>query len=107
MINVQVSKMPDGIAFLCMARTVLKGTRGHNTPQRFMSIGIGCEVGHARDMVYADGIHLDDADAAVPIGGSCRTCPRMDCEHRAFPPVTHKLTLNENIRGLSAYVAPD
>ena len=105
-INVQVSQLPDGAAYLCMARTVLKGVGGHNTPQHFMSVGIGCEISHARQMVYADGLHLDDFDAAVPIGGSCRTCPRLDCQHRAFPPVTHKLTLNENIRSQSAYFAP-
>jgi predicted transcriptional regulator len=29
----------------------------------------------------------------------------MDCRQRAFPPVYHRLNINENIRGLSAYVS--
>jgi predicted transcriptional regulator len=27
----------------------------------------------------------------------------MDCEQRAYPPVQHALTINENVRGVSFY----
>jgi hypothetical protein len=27
----------------------------------------------------------------------------MDCEQRAFPPIQHKLTIDENVRGMSFY----
>ena len=47
---------------------------------------MGCEVRYAREMVYADGIDLDNLDAAVPVGVTCRLCERMDCQQRAFPP---------------------
>ncbi|PPR17684.1 MAG: hypothetical protein CFH40_02579 [Alphaproteobacteria bacterium MarineAlpha10_Bin3] len=29
----------------------------------------------------------------------------MDCRQRAFPPVYHRLNINENVRGPSAYVS--
>jgi predicted transcriptional regulator len=51
--------------------------------------------------VYADGVDLDAV--AVPIGVSCRLCDRMDCRQRAFPPMHHRLEVDENVRGLSFY----
>jgi predicted transcriptional regulator len=53
--------------------------------------------------VYAEGVDLDNREAAVPVGVTCRLCERMDCEQRAFPPLQHPLSLDENVRGLSFY----
>ena len=47
--------------------------------------------------VYADGIDLDNPDRQVPAGVQCRTCERMDCRQRAFPPVYHRLNIDENV----------
>ena len=104
-INVQISKMPDGQTFFCIARTVLKNSGGFGEPRSYLSIGLGCEMSHAGELVYADGINLDRPERIVPIGVSCRTCPRMDCAQRAFPPVAHALETDENTRGVSAYVS--
>lgn len=104
-INGQVSRMPDGNAYFCIARTIQKSGGGYGAPQRVLSIGLGCEISYARELVYADGVDLDAADRAVAAGIQCRSCDRMDCRQRAFPPVHHKLAIDENARGLSAYVS--
>ncbi len=104
-INVQVSFMPDGGTFFCLARTVHKRGGGYGAPQSIMSIGLGCDIGHASELVYADGVDLTNPDVAVPIGVSCRTCTRLDCRQRALPPAAHRLALDENVRGPSAYVS--
>ena len=72
--------------------------------ESYYSIGLGCDSRYAADLVYGDGLDLDDPAKAVPVGISCRTCERMDCRQRAFPPMNHRLDIDENSRGLSAYV---
>lgn len=94
-INVQISQMPEGQRYFCIARSITKGGHRHSAPRRHLSIGLGCHIGHARQMVYSDGMNLDDPSQAVPIGVGCRICPRMDCEQRAQPPTDHRFTLNE------------
>ena len=102
-INVQISQMPDGKSFFCIARTVHKANGGYGQPRSYLSIGLGCEMSDAAALVYADGINLERPEHIVPIGVSCRTCPRMDCGQRAFPPVAHALETDEKARGVSAY----
>ncbi|HEY9568925.1 MAG TPA: short-chain fatty acyl-CoA regulator family protein [Thalassobaculum sp.] len=50
------------------------------------SVMLACEVIHADKTVYADGLDLAGT-AAVPVGASCRLCPRIDCLHRAEEPI--------------------
>ncbi|MFQ5971153.1 MAG: short-chain fatty acyl-CoA regulator family protein [Alphaproteobacteria bacterium] len=106
-INVQLSRMPDGRTYFCIARAIEKAVGGYHAQHTYHSICLGCEIGYARELVYADGIDLEDTSLAVPIGASCRICERMDCRQRAFPPVAHRLNFDENTRGLSAYVSAD
>lgn len=106
MIRTQVSQTPDGQVFFDIARTVSKQSGGFHAPRTRYAIMIGCEVVHARELVYADGRDLASADAIVPIGPTCRLCDRLDCEQRAFPPVQHPLTVNEHTRGVSFYAPP-
>jgi len=103
-INIQISQMPDGATFFCIARTVLNAAGGYGEPRSYQSIGLGCEIGQASKLVYADGIDLERPERTIPIGVSCRICPRMDCGQRAFPPVAHALETDINTRGVSAYV---
>ena len=95
--------MPDGTAYFCVARTVRKNYGGWRTPDTLMAVGIGCPVRDAQKLVYADGYDLDNTDAAVPIGTTCRLCERLDCEQRAFPPLQYGLMVDENVRGASFY----
>lgn len=103
-IRTQLSRMPDGTTYFCIARTVRKEGGGFRAPQSRLAIGLGCEVSHANELVYADGIDLKNLDAAEPIGPTCRLCDRMDCRQRAFPPIRSRLGMDENVRGLSFYV---
>jgi hypothetical protein len=105
-IRTQFSKMPDGTAFFCIARTIRKSF-GYASGDALMAVGIGCPVKDARKTVYADGYDLDNMDAAVPIGVTCRMCERADCEQRAFPPLQHGLKVDENVRGRSFYAPVD
>lgn len=102
-VRTQLSQMPDGTAYFCVARTIRKSYGGYASGDALMSVGIGCPIRDARKLVYADGYDLDNLDAAVPIGTTCRLCERLDCEQRAFPPLQHGLTIDENVRGRSFY----
>jgi len=101
-IRTQLSTMPDGTAYFCIARTIRK-SYGFASGDALMAVGIGCPVRDARKLVYADGYDLDNLEAAVPIGTSCRLCERLDCEQRAFPPLQHGLKVDENVRGRSFF----
>ena len=57
-------------------------------------------------MVYSEGIDLDDLDGGVPVGVTCRLCPRRDCGQRAFPSLRDPLIIDENVRGPSFYTHP-
>jgi predicted transcriptional regulator/DNA-binding XRE family transcriptional regulator len=105
-IRTQFSKMPDGTAYFCVARTIRK-SYGYASGDALMAVGIGCPVKDARKLVYAEGYDLGNMDAAVPIGTTCRLCERIDCEQRAFPPMQHGLKVDENVRGRSFYAPVD
>lgn len=105
-IQAQVSKLPDGTAFFCIARTVTKGGVGYGAQRSVLSIGLGCDVRYAKDIVYADALDLDRPERFSEIGVACRICERMDCGQRAFPPVHLRFKIDEAMRGPSPYTAP-
>jgi predicted transcriptional regulator/DNA-binding XRE family transcriptional regulator len=102
-VRVQLSRLPDGKTFFSIARTVRKNRGGYHTLNVRYAIGLACDVESAREIVYSDGIDLTQIEAAVPVGVTCRLCPRMDCESRAFPSIQEPLEVDENKRGLSFY----
>ena len=104
-IHAGVSKMPDGEKYVCIARTVEKGIAKHGMFKSLLSIGLGCQVKHAKDFVYTDLLNLNDKNTETLIGVNCRTCDRMDCQQRAFPPLHKKFDIDLNKRGISVYVA--
>lgn len=104
-IHCALSKMPDGERYVCIARTIEKGIGRHGIYRSILSIGLGCQAKYAKDFVYADSLNLKDENAAIAIGVNCRTCPRMDCQQRAFPPINKNIDINFNVRGASPYVS--
>ncbi|MDC1476079.1 short-chain fatty acyl-CoA regulator family protein [Pelagibacteraceae bacterium] len=104
-INAAVSKMSNGEKYVCIARTVEKGIGKHGMEKTLLSIGLGCQAKYAKDFVYADLLNLNDKKTETPIGVNCRTCDRMDCQQRAFPPLHKKFDIDLNKRGISVYVA--
>jgi len=103
MIRIQVSRMPDGMAYFCIARTIQKDAGGYHAQQPVQSIGLGCQIEFARQLVYADGVNLDSRDTLLPVGVTCRLCERTHCEQRAVPSLKVPLHVDENLRGLSLY----
>jgi len=104
-IHAAVSKMPDGEKYVCIARTVEKGIAKHGMFKSLLSVGLGCQMKYAKDFVYTDSLNLNDENTVTPIGVNCRTCDRMDCQQRAFPPLHKKFDIDLNKRGISVYVA--
>jgi predicted transcriptional regulator/transcriptional regulator with XRE-family HTH domain len=101
--RVGLSTMPDGTTFFEVALTVQRESRGYLAPQPIQAVGVGCHVEQARELVYSDGIDLENLDSATPIGIACRLCDRMDCEERAFPPIQYPMRIDEHLRGVSFY----
>ncbi len=103
MIRIQMSRMPDGEAYFCLARTIQKDSGGYHAQKPVQAIGLGCRLNYAKELVYSDGIDLANPDTCVPVGVTCRLCERTGCEQRAFPSLRHPLTVLENVRGVSLY----
>ncbi len=101
LIRTQLSEMPDGRKYFCIARTLQKDTGGYRGQHAMQALGLGCEMGHAKELIYADGLRLDQPP--VPIGVTCRLCERTDCEQRAFPPMQQAFKVEENLRRTSFY----
>jgi len=103
-IHPQISKMPDGKVYFCIARAFEKGIEKHGMPKSFVSIGLGCDIQYANELTYSEGIDLNNKRLETPIGVSCRICPRDDCQQRAFPPIDKDLKLDIKFRGTSPYI---
>ena len=103
-IQAAVSKMTNGEKYVCIARTVEKGVGRHGQKKSMLSIGLGCEAKYAKEFVYTENIDIADKKTEIPIGVSCRTCDRLDCSQRAFPPLHKKFDVDINNRGVSVYV---
>ena len=103
-IQAAVSKMSNGEKYVCIARTVEKGVGRYGKKKSILSIGLGCQAKYAKDFVYTENLDLNDKKTEIPIGVSCRTCDRLDCSQRAFPPLHKKFDIDINTRGVSVYV---
>ena len=99
----QLAETPDGVRYLCLARDVTHGGGAWRAPVRRYAIGLGCEISHAADFVYSDGLDTSDASAFEAIGISCRICPRTDCHQRSFPPLERTLQIDHNRRQTLPY----
>jgi hypothetical protein len=99
----QLAETPDGMRYLCLARDVSKPGGSFAAPVRRYAICLGCEISHARGLVYADDMELSNPRAYQPIGISCRICERKDCHQRSVPPLERRLSVNPNRRGLLPY----
>lgn len=107
-IRTQVSQMDDGSAYFCVARTVERGGAGWRAPRTTLAVGLGVRLADARAMIYAADLDPERAlETAVPVGTTCRLCPRTDCAQRAMPPLAAPLEVDPHVRGLSFYARPN
>ncbi|MEM9427834.1 MAG: short-chain fatty acyl-CoA regulator family protein [Pseudomonadota bacterium] len=101
----QLAETPDGARYLCLAREITSPVGGpaFRAPVRRFAIALGCEVGHAGEVVYSDGLDLKDSSGFEPIGISCRICERRDCHQRSVPPLERDLTVSQTRREVLPY----
>jgi hypothetical protein len=93
-------ELPDGQRFFSIARTVTAGGGGWLKPKVDRAIALGCSAEHAHRLVYAQGL-AGEAQAATPIGVTCRICHRTECTARSAPPIGRQI-LPDDIRRTSA-----
>ena len=66
-ILVQLARMPDNVAYICVARSVTKRAGAYLKPTRQFAIGLGCDVRHAGRIAYSNGYDLG-RPSVTPIG---------------------------------------
>ncbi|NBC97278.1 MAG: DUF2083 domain-containing protein [Deinococcus-Thermus bacterium] len=99
----QLAETPDGARYLLIARDVTKPGGAWGLPDRRFAIALGCEIGHAGALVYADDLPVGEPAAFEPIGVSCRICERRDCHQRSVPPLERSLDAAPDHRGALPY----
>ncbi|MDE0212404.1 MAG: short-chain fatty acyl-CoA regulator family protein, partial [Boseongicola sp.] len=99
----QLAETPDGIRYLCLAREISAPGSAFRAPVRRFAIALGCEISHANEVVYSDGLDLSDVENFEPIGISCRICERRNCHQRAVPPLESELKIDHNRRQTLPY----
>ncbi len=99
----QLAETPDGARYFCLARDISKSGGSFSAPVRRYAMALGCEVAHADQLVYADGLDISKPGAYEPIGISCRICARKTCHQRSVPPLERRLTVNPDVRGVLPY----
>jgi predicted transcriptional regulator/DNA-binding XRE family transcriptional regulator len=102
-IVVQLAEMPDGVRYVSMAKGLVKPSGSYARAPRRYAVALGCEVEHAGNFIYADGLRLADEAAATPIGPGCRLCPRQGCDQRAFPPLDRAIHIDPDHRFVIPY----
>lgn len=102
-ILVQLAETPDNVGYVSMAKGLVKPSGSYARSPRRYAVALGCEVTHARDFIYADGLDLTSPRAATKIGVSCRLCPRTDCDQRAFPPSDREIIVDPDRRTVVPY----
>ena len=74
--------LPTGDSFLFFARAIEKSPPSVTFPRHLLSIMLACPASEAGRVVYGDGIDRSDPRTMVPVGTTCRLCPRERCNHR-------------------------
>lgn len=99
----QVAEMPDGRAYLWIARMVESSRGGYGAPTKKFSIGLGCDLQHADRLVYSQGVTLNDPATRTLIGAGCKVCERARCPQRAFPPLARTLVIDDRRSSFAPY----
>jgi predicted transcriptional regulator len=99
----QIIETRDGARYFTISRTVRRVAASDDAPDDGeLAIGLGCELKHAKRLVYAKGLNLDDP-AVTEIGPTCQLCDRPACHERAAPPADRTLMMEEWRRSVSSF----
>ena len=93
----QTVQLPDGDSYFSIARTVHGGEGGFAAPTAERAVALGCDIRHAEKLIYWQGADFGVAPA-MPIGVTCRLCPRPGCAARAHPPLERRIIIDEHRR---------
>lgn len=93
-------ELPDGQRFFSIARTVTAGGGSFGAPRVERAIALGCAAEHAGRLIYTQDRPGPGAEAATPIGITCRLCQRTECAARSEPPIGRQI-LPDDIRRTS------
>jgi predicted transcriptional regulator/transcriptional regulator with XRE-family HTH domain len=93
-------ELPDGQRFFSIARTVTAGGGAFGAPRVERAIALGCAAEHAGKLIYTQDRPGPGAEAATPIGVTCRLCQRTECAARSEPPIGRQI-LPDDIRRTS------
>ncbi len=99
----QFVELPDGERFFTISRTTDRPVFSRQTQDRRLVVALGCEVGHAERVGYAEPYDLTGRTSFAPIGISCHLCPRQACSQRAHQPVNVRLRVDADRRGRTRY----
>ena len=78
----QVVQFYDGSRYLFVAKAQKRRVASFADHAINTSVMLACDVLQADRTVYGTGLNLADLSADVPVGPSCRLCPRRDCPDR-------------------------
>jgi predicted transcriptional regulator/transcriptional regulator with XRE-family HTH domain len=79
----QVAQFSDGSRYLFLAKAQTRRVASFaDRGAIHTSVMLASDVLHADRTVYGAGLDLSDTSADVPVGPSCRLCPRRDCPDR-------------------------
>ena len=99
----QIIETRDGVRYFTLSRTVRRVAASEDAPDDGdLAIGLGCELKHAKKLVYARGLDLDNP-AVTEIGPTCQLCDRPACRERAAPPIDRTLMMEEWRRSVSPF----
>jgi len=91
-IHTQIAELEEGQTFFTMAKAVSQPRTApahHGTPA--ITIALGCDVKHAKEIGHADALLAAKTPLVTPIGLGCQLCERADCQHRGAPPLGRPL----------------
>jgi predicted transcriptional regulator/transcriptional regulator with XRE-family HTH domain len=94
-------ELPDGQKFFSISRTVTAGGGAYGAPRVERAIALGCAAEYAGRLIYTQEDPGPGAEAATPIGVTCRLCHRAECMARSAPPIGRQI-LPDDIRRTSA-----
>ena len=99
----QAAELPNGQKFFTIARTVPQLWAPAGEPPPEFAVALGCEMHHARDLVYMDHLDAGRKPRHDKIGIGCAVCERMDCAQRAHAPVGHDVRFDGPTRRVGLY----
>jgi len=99
----QAAELPNGQKYFMLARTAPPLWSPTLAQSPDFAVTLGCEIHHARDMIYADEMDLSKSAKLDEIGVGCAVCERMECTQRAHPPIGHELRFDGALRRIGLY----